>query len=1382
MTQHPGRIRLVMTAAATVLATLTAATPAAAATPSSEEGTATAREVLASLDDQEIQALHRMATLDLGGLHVTDAAALRSTEPVDVIVQLRTPPAHAARLLAAAEGRSLSDADAQDAVKKSHAEFRGVLGEMFPEADGSTAGKKSGDGPAAPRVHRTYTRSFDGVSLSLPGNRVAELLEHDEVKAVWPDAEVKALADPEAAGATAAEGTGQTAPGPADSGAVATGIARLHDEGVTGKGVKVGVIDTGIDYRHPDLRTAYAGGHDFVDDDADPMETTYADWKASGQAETSQGATYYTEHGTHVAGIVAGRGATSKERAAHGLAPDASVYAYRVLGPYGRGSTGDIIAAMDRAAADGMDVVNMSLGAAVNDPLTPQSVAADNLVLAGVTTVIAAGNSGPKANTLGTPGAAALPLTVGAHADPMTLPSYTLAAGTASAEGRLLAQPYGDALDTLVRDTYAVADVGTGSAAGYTGKDVTGKAVLMRRGGISLDEKVRRARTKGAVAVLLANDNADEGHIPHYIGENAAYVPAFSLTAADGAELADGTADGTARLSLAAAGTFALGDGSLADFSSRGPAYGTGAIKPEVTAPGVSVLSSVPADAVAPETGDYTYAYARLSGTSMAAPYVARAAALLLQSDPRLTPDDIKTSLMNTAHPLPGKVSVFEEGAGGIDPYAAVHAGVSVRVPARTPYVELDGTPSELDHTTGALDIGVLPLGEDSRRTHGLRLVNDSGAPATYTAAAEFTRGSGTSGDAEAAGITLTTDGRISVGARGKATVRTALHVPANAPAGYYEGHLTLTPVRGTGLHPLRVPFGMRVAASGFSEVGMTKPVLSTARFSAEGAVGGGAAQFDFRMAGQLRTVEVFLADKDGKDLGYVGGVNTTGLTEGVLYGPVTVGAWYFPLTGSSGTPVDPRGRWMDDGAYKLRIVGTDAQGTAHTEMRDVYVDSKAPSYEDAYGAWDPSRPVVVERPADATSFTLGGTLRDGETDAIRAAGLDIGQDDNILYHSVYSPNAPTGHTAADAEGTVSTQLGLSAGPPTTYVKLWPTDAAGNIGDVRVLNLMKKGLPYVVGAADRPSARAGDRVTYTLTAHHLDRWKSYTSQMRYDDRNVKLVGIEPTAELAAHGPSEIRTTDVSAGASSYSTVSFDVSDAEGLTGDSMPLLKVTYEVTGDHWTASAGLNTGTTRAVDTAGTTVPLNIQFYGSVRMLNPKSTFSARPAAEALLTEGYSYDAARDYSLDGIEASLTAPDGTRQTLKADRAARMAAGGLEPDARPYRFHVRVPGHFGWAEDIDLGLHGSWGVAGTGAGSSATLVAGDVNGDDVIDVRDAAAVYEARGTDTRSADIDHDGTVDAQDLNWVVRNYLRQNSMADRYTDPVKRLRGLTLEDFVSRM
>jgi subtilisin family serine protease len=109
---------------------------------------------------------------------------------------------------------------------------------------------------------------------------------------------------------------------------------------LTGKGLKIGVIDTGIDYNHPDLKEAYKGGYDFVDNDEDLMETTYNDWKnGKYKPEFSMGHSYYTEHGTHVSGIIAGQGTNDSDYATKGVAPDADIYGYRVLGPYGSGTT-----------------------------------------------------------------------------------------------------------------------------------------------------------------------------------------------------------------------------------------------------------------------------------------------------------------------------------------------------------------------------------------------------------------------------------------------------------------------------------------------------------------------------------------------------------------------------------------------------------------------------------------------------------------------------------------------------------------------------------------------------------------------------------------------------------------------------------------------------------------------------------------------------------------------------------------------------------------------------------------------------------------------------------------------------------------------------------
>ena len=166
----------------------------------------------------------------------------------------------------------------------------------------------------------------------------------------------------------------------------------LEDEqgqSVTGHGIVVAIIDTGIDYTHPDLGGCFGpgcrvmGGYDFINDDSDPMDDM--------------------GHGTHVAGIVGASGVST------GVAPDVSFLAYKVLNESGFGSFSGIIEAIERATDDGADVINLSLGGP-GDPDDPLSQAVD----LGVTVAIAARNSGPGYSTVGSPGAARKPISVAA--------------------------------------------------------------------------------------------------------------------------------------------------------------------------------------------------------------------------------------------------------------------------------------------------------------------------------------------------------------------------------------------------------------------------------------------------------------------------------------------------------------------------------------------------------------------------------------------------------------------------------------------------------------------------------------------------------------------------------------------------------------------------------------------------------------------------------------------------------------------------------------------------------------------------------------------------------------------------------------------------------
>jgi subtilisin len=149
---------------------------------------------------------------------------------------------------------------------------------------------------------------------------------------------------------------------------IGAGEVHVHEGGNLGAGIKVAVIDSGIDDSHPDLNTV--GGYDFVNNDDDPMDDN--------------------GHGTHVAGTVA---ALRNGTGVVGVAPEADLYAYKVLNASGGGSYSNVIAALERAVNDKVNITNNSYGSS-GDPGSLVKAAFDNSAAAGILHVAAAGNSG----------------------------------------------------------------------------------------------------------------------------------------------------------------------------------------------------------------------------------------------------------------------------------------------------------------------------------------------------------------------------------------------------------------------------------------------------------------------------------------------------------------------------------------------------------------------------------------------------------------------------------------------------------------------------------------------------------------------------------------------------------------------------------------------------------------------------------------------------------------------------------------------------------------------------------------------------------------------------------------------------------------------------
>ena len=278
-------------------------------------------------------------------------------------------------------------------LKGSHEDIKnGILNELNLKR--SITGNTVSETSERLKIREEFTKVFNGISLDVSEKEAKEIEDVPGVKRVYPNHKVHVnLMD--------------SVP---QIGVNKVWQLEVNGNSLTGEGIFVSVIDTGIDYTHPDLGECFGegckvvGGYDFINDDEDPMDDN--------------------GHGTHVAGIISSQNPFLK-----GVAPDAKLYSYKVLDSNGGGTFEGVLLAIERSVdpnqdnelSDAVDIISMSLGAYCGrdyglycGPDDPVSKAIDNVVDAGVVAIIAAGNSGPYEETIGSPGVARKAITVGA--------------------------------------------------------------------------------------------------------------------------------------------------------------------------------------------------------------------------------------------------------------------------------------------------------------------------------------------------------------------------------------------------------------------------------------------------------------------------------------------------------------------------------------------------------------------------------------------------------------------------------------------------------------------------------------------------------------------------------------------------------------------------------------------------------------------------------------------------------------------------------------------------------------------------------------------------------------------------------------------------------
>ncbi|MGG0177217.1 S8 family serine peptidase [Gottfriedia acidiceleris] len=1323
-------------------------------------------EMIANLTQSQRAALNQLSTSNETGLQISSEIDLESSNQTNVIVEFKNKPAKVAQIESSLEGKQLSENEASNLVDQDHLAFDQDVNEILTDKNNEKVDFK---------INRSYKHAFNGVSMSLPANQIQNLLKSKVVKVIWSNEEVHSEPD-------VSQEEVQTGRTTNNSSLSFLGVDKLHEEGFTGKGVKVGVIDTGVDYNHPDLKGAFKGGYDFVDNDNNPMETTYEDWKKSGMAEFfwANGASYYTEHGTHVAGIIAGQGKNESEYKKTGIAPDADLYAYRVLGRYGSGTTENVIAGIDKAVEDGMDVINLSLGANLNNPLYSTSIAINQAVLSGVTAVIAAGNTGNDMYTVGSPGSAALALTVGASSEPTNLHTFkgSLQNGTetVSADLQEMAKGYTDHIEELNGKTFPVVYVGLGSQADYKNKDVKDKVVLVSRGSITLNDKARFAKQNGASAVLIYNNNPTEGQIPAYIGEGLDYIPAFSLTYDQGIAL-------KTKLNTVSTFTFnqlgqlqKAGD-ELADFSSRGPSRITYDIKPEVTAPGVGVFSTVPAYMINKEkTNDYQYSYQRLSGTSMASPNVAGVAALLLQANPKLEPSDVKAILMNTANPLKKSYSVYEVGAGRIDAYKAVHSTIEIKVLDETPMIKKDKE-KLIKEETGAISFGSVDLSDDVNEDRTLNLHNSGDEEKIFDVAVKFQTGLGGAKDAQKNGLLVKVEPTIKLGAKQQRKTTASIFIPKTAEKGLYEGYIVYTNEN----HPeetYRVPFGVHAVEEGVSLFQLSSMGISEDRYrdpySSPYTNKSIASQIQFNS--NMRDIDFTLVDgTTNKDLGYLGYMDGITKSEDVLYDVQNVfKGIYYPFDDNSANGIGSIPVVANEGFYKIKMVATGDNGKQFIELREVVVDRGKPKF-----SFDGPETRIVEYEEGQKSVTISGSIFDQEIENFRAAGMNIDRSANKILDLNVGQGEPPIEMPVNKDGSFKYEVPVGLGVKT--LKLAAVDPAGNGSVVpEFIRIVKKGTPYLAETFDKSSVKPNDLVNVKIVLKNAVNFKKInfnfsTSADYFTIENVKLhPDSSKLGELKlTRTPSNNLTIETADG--NTQTLNGDLTLAEA----TLRAKDYKFDIRPD----GATFNTSTISYQNRLGNTTYLfsntpNIEFvpiYSKVRSIL---------YGEGLLNKYGTFDNLRDYSKVGAEVFIQDQEGNTYDQILNKYGVIEGLHLSLTDKPLSLAIKLPGHFKTIYDFNIGMRNSTGelIGQYKRLDVPTSLGGDVNGDDVIDIIDAISIQANWGTNYRDADINFDGTIDAKDLAYVEKNYLMQNPNVKDAPKPKDKFKTQTLENIKSEL
>ena len=578
------------------------------------------------------------------------------------------------------------------------------------------------------KVTGEFDISLNGVSVALNGTALGTLRSAPMVAAADLQGVYRPLADDPDLAIIKAEQAWARAGGPATAGA----------------GIKVAIIDTGIDVKHPCFSDGNAANDGKFTNDKVVFAGVYNN-RAGNKGYTPED---LNGHGTHVAGTVACNFRTGPATVngalipynPSGVAPAAKLGNFNVFpADVADARSEDIMNALEAALEQGFDVANMSLGGGSNGFNDLLAHAVDNADQANMVVAVAAGNSGPGVGTIESPGKAARALTAGAS----TVPHFVGAPVTV--DGATYGAAAGD-FETVENDTTANLGVVKDAAGNLStactalpANSLAGKIALVSRGTCTFSEKIRSAQNAGAIAALVVNNVAGDPTAMGRGGIGAAEptIPAYMVALSTrSALMAD---DGKSTTIDSTNAYFSTTNVDIrAGFSSEGPTDVDYRVKPDVMAPGVNVLSSQPG-----WTCGGSSCWAFFQGTSMATPHLAGSAAVVRSQHTTWSAAEVRSAIVNTADQ--GVIKSHIDGTTIVNDVNIVGAGRENLLSAVNAKVALDPV---------SVSFGSVPAGSGQSRTTTVSLSSLGGAATGVTVTNPS--GNGVSFSASLSGSTIT--------------------------------------------------------------------------------------------------------------------------------------------------------------------------------------------------------------------------------------------------------------------------------------------------------------------------------------------------------------------------------------------------------------------------------------------------------------------------------------------------------------------------------------------------------------------------------------------------------------------------------------------------